>query len=114
MHHLEGEVYGECSEASWISVLKADLISRYTWIRNENSQNYMFEPKFPLYQYTHTQAPPLKDIEWDLVYVALSPPYLADKHWLYFFILVDIYEEIFQKVVSIDSTRFTKELRKYE
>ena len=118
---LEALEYGECSESNWILPI-SDRISEYTWVGNNNSEEFVGNlDKFPIYT-TYIDDPlieeKIKNTKWDLVYIALSPNYTADEHWFYFFMLIEIYKGITGKEeVHVDSTRPTPLLdvfNKYE
>ena len=109
--NLQSIKYGESNEANWVGTL-SERVHRYVWVRNKHSipptpgtlSNFSFE-------YTEVQDTATLDVSkesWDLVYVCLSPNYTYDKHWVYFYLMVDLYEELSGATVSIDETRASK------
>ena len=103
------EKYGEFNEGNWILPL-SDKISKYTWIRNKNSELFNGEISFPYFTYLHTdpELPSMMDKKWDLVYITLSPNYTAKEHWFYFYMMIELYKEI-KGVddVVVDNVRYT-------
>lgn len=102
--------YGVCNEANWVSVL-GPRISEYTWIGNPSSGKYLEKEEGLPYVYTEvdsTEARNLIDVsstDWDLIYVCLSPNYTYDNHWVYFYLLLDLYEAISGTQPLIDTNR---------
>jgi hypothetical protein len=112
VHSLESSKYGECGEANWIAVLGSRL-KEYTWVRNLNSVLFQGVTDFSFYFPLLKDAPDLKNTEWDLVYVALSPNYTADDHWFYYFMLIDLFETFKGRKAVVDVERYTEIVSKY-
>ena len=105
------EEYGVCREANWVSILNS-RISEYTWVGNQTSVKYEGLKALP-YLYTEIDSTEDRDsldisaTEWDLVYVCLSPNYTYDAHWIYFYLLLDLYETVSGNKLVVDSTRYS-------
>jgi hypothetical protein len=108
---VRAEEYGDCTEANWVSVLNS-RISEYTWVGNQTSAKYTGKEAEP-YLYTEINNTEDRDnldyaaTKWDLVYVCLSPNYTYDTHWIYFYLLLDLYETVSGTKLVVDSTRYS-------
>lgn len=103
-----------CGSWLWYLHIK-NKINSYTWIKNKNSsifnegitnsenpKNYksFFKDELPFN---------MKDINFDFIFVCLSPEFIMPDHWQYFHMLRNMYEqkigkkvEYIQKVYEID------------
>ena len=107
-----GSKYGECTEGNWTVPIE-HRIKEYTWVRNTSSELFNGTTSYTYNSCLLEEAPNLKAITWDLVYIALSPNYTLDTHWFYFYLMVDMYSTFTGMEVEIDTKRFTTELTKF-
>lgn len=109
LQEVQASSYQVCTESNWVAIL-ADKLDTYTWVRNKGSESRFNEENFPykfkFEQVVNTEALDTSNVSWDLIYVCLSPNYLYDKHWVYFYLLLDIYETLSGHNVVVDKSRY--------
>jgi hypothetical protein len=103
--------YDICNESNWVPTL-SDRISDYTWVRNPTSTplppTIKTEHHFRVTEVIDNTEINVDHVTWDLVYVCLSPNYTYDTHWVYFYLMLDLYENLSGIPVSIDTTRYSE------
>jgi hypothetical protein len=102
-----------CSEANWVLYLdKINKLRDYIWIRDNTSRlpGEEFFKKKPKYSYKFTQTCEFEitNYQFDLVFVCLSPQYIAPIHWHYFELLKNNYKNITGKQPTINNNRFAQ------
>lgn len=103
-------------EGNWIWLLnKKKILNSYDWIRNINSSlfdenifNLTSHPTF-LYNSYLKEEYNFENYEFDLIFVCLSPQYIAPQHWHYFELLKNIYKSFTGENPIINNKRFIKE-----
>ena len=101
---------GVNNEANWVSAI-SDQISDYTWVKNSSSFTEGHTPPlgFNIYEKESANDVDIKGTKWDLVFVCLSPNYTYDTHWIYFYLLIDVYESQTGNKVVIDHSRSSEQ-----
>jgi len=113
---IDGEKFDVVNCGSWLWYLHfKNKINSYTWIKNKNSSIFnegMTNSENPKnYKSFLKEELPfnIKDINFDFIFVCLSPEFILPEHWQYFHMLRNMYEqkigkkvEYIQKVYEID------------
>jgi len=101
-------------EANWVIKLQ-DRIDNYLWVHNPNSTPFegVSELPFNFHHGVKENIGPLPE-HFNLVYVTMSPKYLANKHWHYYWLMKDMYEELTKVSVPVDKSRYTKIMEDFE
>lgn len=123
MHHdiyyNDSQIYGidklnYCNESNWVMYLSnLEKLKSYTWIRDSNSrlpdEKFLTTETNFYYKLTQTKEYSIDSYLFDLVFVCLSPQYIAPAHWHYFEILKNNYKNITGKEPLINNKRFKKD-----
>jgi len=92
--------YNSIDCGNWVWKLHSlDKINSYCWIKDKTSSAFDDgvtkgeTPKnFKFYLKENIDFD-ISDIEYDLMFICLSPEYIAPKHWIYYDMMMKIYEE---------------------
>lgn len=105
--------YNVIGEGSWVWYLQMNqMIDSYLWIKTQTSEDYNIDnqsPEDPPSRYLpdlefnfqsvlRNQIDKFESYEFDLIYISMSPQYVAPQHWFYGDILVTSYKNYYQSM----------------
>ena len=123
---VDVEKFNYISCGNWIWYLNfKNKINSYTWIKNKNSSIFnegISNSKKPTNYNSFLRDElsfNIKDIDFDFIFICLSPNFIMPEHWQYFHMLRNMYEqkigkkvEYIQKIYEIDPRHLNFDLYK--
>lgn len=122
------EKYNIIGEGSWVWYLKMNkMIDSYTWIKTQSSEEYnidLYSPEDPPsrnlpeldfnYQSaTRDQVEEFTDYNFDLIYISLSPQYVAPQHWFYGDVLITAYKNHYKTMPKFITEKYRWDFSKH-